>query len=628
MPILARTPLIRISLAPMLRPASAPQPDISDIAAMPTPEQALLFAILAGALVLFAWGRMRYDVVALLALLVSVVAGLVPADSAFDGFGHPAVITVAAILILTRALRTSALVSLISSGLSRLTAWPSLQILALCATCAVCSAFMNNVGALALLLPVALDLAGSAKRSPSTLLMPLSFASLLGGLITLIGTPPNIVIASLRARETGEAFGMFDFAPVGLTVALVGLVFVGLVGWRLLPQRLPAHPRTGDRPLVEIEGYITEARVPAKSNFVGRRLLDIETLGQGDVSIVALVRRKDRILAPSGFLRLQAEDILILEADPQALRRLVEKAGVELVGAGDVRAESLRSERVALIEAVITPGSRLEGRTARSMRLHTRFNINLLAVSRQGERIYERLGQVRFQPGDVLLLQGEREAMPETCQSLGILPLAERGLEIARRGGSWVALGIFAGAVALTVSGVLPPHIAFAIAALGVILSGELRMRDVYESVDWPIIILLGAMIPVGQALETTGGSGIVAQPILELGQTAPAWLVVGLLMLVTMLLSDVMNNAATAVLMAPIGIEIAGGLGYSADPLLMAVAVGASSTYLTPIGHQSNLLVMGPGGYRFGDYARMGLPLDLLILLIAVPTILAIWPV
>jgi di/tricarboxylate transporter len=595
---------------------------------MPSLDQLTLFAILAGALALFAWGRLRYDLVALLALLSSVIAGLVPMEGAFDGFGHPAVITVAAILILTRALRASALVGLISRMLGKLAARPTLQMLALTMTCAFCSAFMNNVGALALLLPVALDLAADAKRSPSMLLMPLSFASLLGGLITLIGTPPNIVIATLRGTVADEPFGMFDFTPVGLTVALVGIGFVALLGWRLLPERVPATPRGGDRPLVEIEGYITEARLPAQSAFVGRRLLDLETIGQGDISVVAMVRRKDRILAPSGFLRLQAGDILILEADPQSLHRLVEKAGVELVGAGGIRAETLRSERVALVEAVITPGSRLEGRTARSMRLHTRFGINLLAVSRQGERLYERLGQVRFLAGDVLLLQGEREIMPEACQSLGVLPLAERGLEIARRGGSYKAIAIFAAAVGLVVSGLLPPHVAFTAAAVGVILVGELRMREVYESIDWPIVILLGAMIPVGAALETTGGSSTVAQPILELGETAPVWLILALLMLVTMLLSDVMNNAATAVLMAPIGIQIANGLDYSVDPFLMAVAVGASSTFLTPIGHQSNLLVMGPGGYRFSDYARMGGLLDLLIVLVAVPAILLVWPV
>lgn len=595
---------------------------------MPTADQLLLFAILAGALGLFAWGRLRYDLVALLALLAAVIGGIVPTENAFSGFGHPAVITVAAILILTRALRTSALLNVVTRLLSRLSTRPTLQMVALTATCGVCSAFMNNVGALALLLPVALELSRDAQRSPSQLLMPLSFASLLGGLITLVGTPPNVVIANLRAEATGQSFAMFDFAPVGLTVATFGIAFVALLGWRLLPERLAAQPSHEDRPLVEIEGYITEARVPAKSAYVGRRLLDLFAVGQGDISVVALVRRKDRILAPSGFLRLQSGDILILEADPQALRRLVETAGVELVGAGGVRADTLRSERVGLVEAVITPSSRLEGRTARSLRLHTRYGVNLLAVSRQGERIYERLGQVRFLPGDVLLLQGEREVMPEACRNLGLLPLAERGLEIARRGDSWRSLAIFGAAVALVVFGLLPPHIAFTAAAVAVVMAGALQLRDVYESIDWPIVILLGAMIPVGQALEATGGSMVIAQPILDLGESAPVWLILALLMVVTMLLSDVMNNAATAVLMAPIGIEIANGLGYSLDPFLMAVAVGASSTYLTPIGHQSNLLVMGPGGYRFGDYARMGLALDLLIVAIAVPVILRVWPV
>ncbi len=590
-----------------------------------TTEQVLLFAILGVALLLFAWGRLRYDLVAMLALLAAVVLGVVPAEGAFDGFGHPAVITVAAILILSRALRNSALIDVAARLLGNLGGRPSVQVLGLAATTAVFSAFMNNVGALALMLPVALAVANGAKRPASEVLMPISFASLLGGLTTLIGTPPNIVIASFRAGERGEPFGMFDFAPVGLTVALVGVAFVALVGWRLLPKRIAGQ--TSEKPLVDIEDYVTEVRLPAKSDYVGRRLTEIETLAKADLSVVALVRNDDRILAPSGFVRLQAGDILVLEADADALQLVLDKAELELVGAADISAGDLRSERVGLVEAVIVPGSRMEGRTARSMRLHTRFGLNLLAFARQGEEQHERLGQVRFAAGDVLLLQGEREAMPDVLAALGCLPLAGRDLQLRRRDGSPWTLLIFLAAIGTVVAGLLPPQIAFIGAAIGALAVGDLHLRELYETVEWPVIVLLGALIPVGLALETTGGSATVAHPLLQLGAYAPAWVVLGLLMIVTMLLSDIMNNAATAVLMAPIGIEVAQGLGASVDPFLMAVAIGASSTYLTPIGHQSNLLVMGPGGYRFYDYWRMGLPLDLLIVAIGLPAILLFWP-
>ena len=587
--------------------------------------QGTLFAILGAALLLFAWGRWRYDVVAVAALLSAVILGVVPSDKAFDGFGHPAVVTVAAVLILSRGLHNSGLVEWITRALRPATNRTTSHVMALSSLTAACSAFMNNVGAMALILPVALQSSHASKRPASIILMPLSFASLLGGLVTLIGTPPNIIIASYRASNGGEPFGMFDFAPVGLGVAVAGIAFVSLLGWRLLPKE-----RSGEsegKSLFQLEDYITEVRLPEGAPYVGRRLIELETLAHGDVAVVALVRRKDRMLAPSGYLRLQAGDILIVEADTAALQQLVKKAGLDMVGEAEISAENLRSERVGLVEVVVTPGSRLEGRTARSLRLHTRYGLNLLGVARQGQPIAERLGQVRFLAGDVLLLQGERDAMPEAFTALGCLPLAERELRLGKPRTSAMAPLIFGGAIGLVAFGILPAHIAFVLAALLQVLTGAIAARELYDAVEWPIVVLLGAMLPVGKALETTGGTDIIADPILSLAGTFPAWGIVALLMVVTMLLSDIMNNAATAVLMAPIGMSIAEGLGVNSDPFLMAVAIAASSTFLTPIGHQSNLLVMGPGGYRFGDYWRMGLPLDVLIVTIAVPMIMWVWP-
>ncbi len=590
-----------------------------------THQQILLFVILAASLGLFAWGRWRYDVVAMLALMAAVLCGVVPSDEAFTGFAHPAVITVAAVLILSHSLKNSGLIVLAKRLLQPMIHRGTFHVLALTLLAAVCSAFMNNVGAVALLLPVAVQTAYAAKRPPSRVLMPLSFASLLGGLVTLIGTPPNIIIANFRAEATGEPFAMFDFAPVGLAVMLVGVAYVALLGWRVLPYNRKDSSETTS--LFHIEDYITEVKLSEASPYVGRRLVDIETLGQGDVAVVALVRNQDRMLAPSGYLRLRADDVLILEADTAALSRVVKEAALDVLGEAELSAENLRSERVGLVEAVVGPGARLEGRTARSARLHTHHGLNLLGLARQGQPISERLGALRFQAGDVLLLHGEHEAMPEAFARLGLLPLASRNLGLAEPAGSILGPILFGLAILLVVLGVLPPHVAFIAAVIALVLLEKITLRELYDAVNWPVLVLLGAMIPVGLALATTGATEVIVGPILTLGAHLPLWAVLTLLMVVTMLLSDIMNNAATAVLMAPIGISLAEGLGVSVDPFLMAVAIGASSTYLTPIGHQSNLLVMGPGGYRFGDYWRMGLPLDVLILCVAVPLIPVVWP-
>ena len=590
-----------------------------------TSQQLMLFAILLGALVLFAWGRWRYDVIAVGALIAAVLLGIVPEGKAFDGFGHPAVITVAAVLVLSRSLRNSGLIDWVTRALNPATGRPTTHIMALSSLTSTCSAFMNNVGAMALVLPVALQSAHRAGRAASQILMPLSFASLLGGLVTLIGTPPNIIIASYRAEEMGSSFGMFDFTPVGLGVAVAGIVFVSLVGWRLLPTERQGQTE-GTKSLFQVEDYITEVRLPEDSPYVGRRLVDLETAAQGDIAIVALIRRKDRMLAPSGYLRLQAGDILLVEGDTNALERVVKQAGMVMVGEAELSADNLRSERVGMVEVVVTPGSRLEGRTARSLRLHTRYGLNLLGVARQGQPITERLGQVRFVAGDVLLLQGERESMPEAFQSLGCLPLAEQpAAQAVTRAGPTVTL--FALAVIVAVAGLVPIQISLMAAVLGLVVAGAMSPREVYESVDWPVVVLLGAMIPVGLALETTGATALIADLIVDHASHAGPGVILALTIMTTLILSNVMNNAATAVVMAPMGIGIAERIGASPDPFLMGVAVGASAAFLTPIGHQNNTLILGPGGYEFGDYWRLGLPLSILICVAAVPLIPAVFP-
>jgi len=587
-------------------------------------EQGAVFLVLAAAMALFIWGRWRYDIVAILALLAAVYLGVVPPASAFAGFGHPAVITVAAVLVISRAMQVSGVANHLARLLAPTRRSTQRQVAAASSLGAVLSAFMNNVGALALMLPVTLRNARRAGRSPSQLLMPLSFATLLGGLVTLIGTPPNIVIATFREEITGAPFKMFDFSPVGLAVAAAGMLFLTTIGWRLLPQHRRGETDAED--LFHVEAYLTEATVPEHSPLAGEQVRTLEQLCENELTVMAIIRGRRRLLAPAGVEQLRVDDILILEGDPSALEPLFQGAKLEQTGHQEVSAEQLRSEDVRLVEAVLKPNSPIEGQSMRGLRIHDRYGINLLAVSRQGKPPMTRLGSIRFRTGDVLLLQGERNALQQALPALGCLPLADRGLRLTRRRRILLPMGIFGAAIAAAAQGLVPVQIAFVTAVAALVVTRTVSIRDVYESIEWPIILLLGALIPIGEALHTTGGTALIAGAIISLAGEVPLWAMLALLMVASMLLSDLIHNTPTAVLMAPIGVGIAQRLGLPVDPFLMAVAIGSASPYLTPIGHQSNTLVMGPGGYRFGDYARLGLPLDVLIVAIAVPMILWVW--
>jgi di/tricarboxylate transporter len=587
-------------------------------------QQAIAFGILGVTLVMFVWARWRYDVVAIFALLAVVLTGLVPTSEAFVGFAHPAVITVAAVLIISRGLQNAGLVDAVAKAIAPLRGRENLQLAAQCLVIAILSSFMNNVGALALMLPVALRNAYRDGYPPAKTLMPLAFASLLGGLTTLIGTPPNIIIATFRANQMGEPFGMFDFTPVGVAVALAGLAFLILIGWRLLPIK----DRKADAgPAFTVEGYITEAEIPEDSKAVGMSVFELEELADDDVVIAGVIHDDQRRLLPAGHQRLRAGDVLVLRGDADALKSMIDAAGLKLVGDKEIGREELKSEDIDLVEVVVSSGSRLLGRTPISSRLRTVHGVNLLAIARQGRRIDERLGHVEFHAGDVMLLQGRRSDLPEILARLDCLPLADRDLGIGRQRRLAFAGGLFAVAIALVVAGLVPVHIAFTAAAAGLVAANVVRPTELYAAIDWPVIVLLAALFPVGNALEATGGTALVADGILALtAGFGTIWLVL-VLLVGTMFVSDVINNNATAVLMAPIAMTLASRLGVNPDPFLIAVALGASCAFLTPIGHQSNTLVMEPGGYRFSDYWRVGLPLELVIVVVAVPTILWVWP-
>jgi di/tricarboxylate transporter len=587
-------------------------------------DQTMVFATLAVVLFLFIWGRIRHDFVALIGLFLLVVAGIIPAEQSFSGFGHPAVITVAAVLIIGKALEYSGVVDVLGKWVMKVGNNLTVQILTLSLLVAVASAFMNNVGALALMMPIAIHMARKSGNPPSLLLMPIAFASLLGGMTTLVGTPPNIIIATFRAQETGEAFGMFNFAPVGVVIAIIGILFIGLLAWRFLPKRIS---KKSDQELFEIDDYITEVKVPKKGKIKGMSIKELMELTNADVQILGLVRNNKRIHAPNDDEVLQVDDIIILETDTESLHNFIDDTKLELVGGKQFRKDAIGSKDVAITEAIVMANSPLIGQSAAGTKMRSRYGINLLAVARKEEKIHRRLDHVIFRTGDVLLLHGRSHMIYDVITSMGFLPLARRGLRIGYKKNIPLSLGIFAASITLVVTGVLPVQVAFTMAAIAMILTGVLPIKEMYTSIDWPVIVLLAAMIPVGQALETTGGAAMIAGQIMGLGSQYPHWVMITIILVVTMFLSDIINNAATVVLMAPIGISVAKGLGVSIDPFLMAVAIGGSCAFLTPIGHQSNTLVMGPGGYRFSDYWRMGLPLEIIIVILGVPLLLYFWP-
>jgi len=591
-----------------------------------TTDQIAIVALFALTFGLFVFGRPRYDVVAIAALCVAVFLGLVATPSAFAGFGHPATITVAAVLIISRALTASGAIDMVARRLVPEAERLDVRIAGLGGLAAGVSALINNVGALALLMPVAIQSSLKAKQSPALILMPIAFASILGGLVTLIGTPPNIIVATFRGEANGAPFAMFDFTPVGAAVALAGLLFVALVGWRLVPKHARDHAVTEE--LFDISEYVTEGRVLKESSANGKTLAELEDdAAKHDALIIGVVRGRRQVRV-SPREAVKTNDKLLLEGSPEALDKLISDLGLKVIGTGSGEGQRLFGESgTELFEAVVGPRARIEGRTVESLRLPSRYGVNLLAVARQGRPARGRLATFRPQAGDVLLLQGDPDHLPEVIRSLGCLPLAGRGLQFGKDSRqAWYAIGIFALAVAAAATGLTGLTIAFAAAVVALVVSGILPLRELYDGVDWPVIVLLGAMIPLGGALETTGTTDLIAGGIVGAAAGVPAWVVLVLVLVVTMTLSDILNNAATAVIMAPIGLRVAEQLGVNGDAFLMAVAVGASCAFLTPIGHQNNTLVMGPGGYKFGDYWRMGLPLEILITLVATPMIVIVW--
>ena len=589
-----------------------------------TLDQALLFGLLALVFAGLIHGRWRYDLVAFTALMAAVLLGLVPSDRAFEGFGHPATIIVALVLVVSRGLVNSGAVHAITRALIDPGRGLGGHVAILGAAGAALSAFMNNVAALALLMPVDVQTARKAGRSPGLSLMPLSFATILGGMATLIGTPPNIVIASYREEALGAPYSMFDFAPVGGVVALIGLAFVALVGWRLIPRRGEGEDAAPQ--LIEMRDYVADLIAPEGSGAVGKRLAELDAEAErADVAVVGLRRGKRRLYGAARNVVIQPGDALVVEAGPEAIDEFRAALGLEFEG--EARRERVEAgEGLALIEVVAPEGARIVGRSALGLQLLRREGVTMLGVSRQGRRIRERVRRTRIAPGDILLLLGPAETVGASAARLGCLPLAERGLGVTQSDKTWLAIGVFAAAVAAASFGLVYLPVALGCVAAAYLFLGIVPVREVYDHIEWPVVVLLGAMIPLGAAFEETGAAALIASGLVGATEGLPIWVALVLLMVVTMTLSDVMNNTATAIIAAPVAIDMAAGLGATPDAFLMGVAVAASCAFLTPIGHKNNTLVLGPGGYRFGDYWPMGLPLEALVLAVGAPAILAVW--
>lgn len=537
-------------------------------------------------------------------------------------------------MVISSAIIKSGMIEKLVVVLNRKTNNTSVMIVGLMAVTALLSAFMNNVGALALILPVALRIAKDNKLSPSSFLMPVAFASLLGGMVTLIGTPPNLIVSNFRYEALGKPFGFFDFAPVGIVLVLVGIGLTIFLG----PKLIPVRKSKSEDDLFNIGEYLSEVVITENSTMIGKQVRDFYDIYKLDVEVLSIIRNKHNIIVPHANEVLQVGDELIIKTESSELTDLIKRTDSALKGAKLDYLESvplLKSDEFNLVEVVLREDSLLVGRTAIEVKLRNRYNVNLVAVSRRGELSVERLKSFRFKAGDILLLQAPVSILQDIYHKLSCLPLAERSVDLnvgakkgSKKSNQYMPLAMFIVAIIVTTMGLFPVQISFAAVAILLVVFKYLTAREFYEAIEWPTALLLATLLPLGTAFQESGASNTIASILMNLSNIlSPAWMMV-ILMIIAMAMTNTISNYATAVLMSPIAVSLATSMGISPDPYLMAVCIACSSAFMTPVGHQSNLLVMGPGGYKFTDYWRLGLPLSILIIAIGTPMILLLWPI
>ena len=580
------------------------------------------FALIAAMLGLFMSGRLRFDVVAALVLLAAVLLGVVPSARAFHGFANPVIIIIASVLVVSRAIAASSILELSVGAVLKRIRSPSLQIGVMAAAVGYLSGFIKNVGTLGIFIPIAIQTARRSGQSRSIYLMPLAFASLVGGTITKIGTSPNLLISSVRQDLGQPPFGLFDFVAVGLPLTTLAVVFLAF-GWRLLPHR--EGQQTAEESF-SIEAYSTELRVTGDR--VGEMTVaDFEALGEGDVSVAGIVREGKRRYVPAEDWRLYPNDVLVVIGDTTIVQKVVAATGFEIVGSKELASPEEKSDEMHVVEVIVTAESSLVGATPASLGLRHKYGLNLFAVRRAGKTGAARLREHRFQVGDVVLFQGWEKNLAASVTELGLLPLADRKLSLGQARNGLVPIALLAVALLLVGLRVVDVEVAFFGAAVLTVLLKQISLKDTYQAIEWPVIVMLGCLIPVGEALKDTGAATLVANTLSIGAQHLPSYATVGLILLASMLLTPFLHHAAAVLVLGPVAAAVATQLGFRDEPFLMAVALGCACDFLTPIGHQNNTLVMGPGGYRFGDYWRLGTPLTLMVLLVGTPLIVRNWP-
>ncbi len=587
-------------------------------------DQYLLSLTLISLLGLFIWGKIRYDALAIGALFVLVVLEIIPANEAFAGFAHPAVVTVALVLVISQGLKNSGLTGLVGKVVGTRTFTEFQFLIYLLLIAAILSSFINNIGALAILLPITLNICQKMDWHPSKFLMPLAFACILGGMNTAIGTPPNIIISEYKASISNDGFGFnfFDFSYVGIVITLISILFIALIGNKLIFLR---NKISQNKNLIDLKGYLFEVCVNKNSSAIGMTLYAFKKQAGEDTEILGIVSESGSVKKVQNNMRIKEDQILVIKTPPDDIGNILDIFDFSI----PKELHSFDEEDLEEIEVMITPGSRLIGRKYDFFLKLAFEEMNLLGLWRKGSRYRTRLTRETFRAGDVLLV-GVRDLAEEDVSNkikhLGLMPLRQRELQtIPSRSRLLKGLVFFTLSIFLVSFNYLSAAAAFLLCVLGF---ARIKIIDsnFYREIDWPIIVMLAAMIPIGTALQTTGLSDLIAVSISHYAADLSLFWVLFTILIVTMATTDIINNAATAVIMAPISTGIAVELGHAIEPFLMVVAVGASCAFLTPIGHQCNTVVMGPGNYKFTDYWRMGLPMDILIILVSIPMILFVW--
>ena len=583
-------------------------------------------AIVGGMMALFVSDRVRYDLVGMLALAAAALTGVVPANKAFSGFSSSVIVIIASVLVISRAITVSGVIEIGMRRLLRVLHSTTMQVGVLTAAVTFLSAFVKNVGALGIFMPVAIQAAERQNRPVSRYLMPLAFGSLIGGTITQIGTSPTLLISEVRQQIVGHPYHLFDFTPVGLPLSLLAILFLS-VGWRLLPTDRRGQP-TADKQFA-IEDYTSEALLPEGSPFVGKTVTELEALAENDINVAEIIRDDDRQNSPRPHWRLRAGDVLVLQGDPTALSPLVDQAKLSLLGAEQIAALKPRhkDDELQTIEAVVAPDSPLIGRTAQNLRMRQRYEINMLALNSADQRPRVRLRQSRFATGDTVVLQGRETQLAEAMTTLRLLPLAERNLVIGQPRWRMLPIAIVVATVVAVAIGIVQVEVGFFVAAVLMVLLRLVRPREAYDAIDAQLIVMLGCLIPVGESLRDTGAAGVLANGLSVVAHHLPPTATVGLVLVVSMLVTPMLHHAAAVLVMGPVAAAVAKDLGFSPDAFLMAVAFGAACDFLTPIGHQNSMLVMRPAGYRFSDYARLGLPLSIMVAVVGTLLIVHNWP-